>query len=168
MALATASQEVCKKLYSGCAGGRLCNAQRPDTPSSCETFTARRILWATPTAAGPSGDRSFGRLVKEVGQQTCRSADCTQCAQIDDRALAFQTRSSMRAAVEVIIHASRLVHEKENWVAIKVYFHVQLGDSYEAVFSLKFAYRESFTLRYCKHANVSELICQCESQLRSV
>ena len=44
------------------------------------------ILWATPTAAGPSGDRSFGRLVKEVGQQTCRSADCTQCAQIDDRA----------------------------------------------------------------------------------
>ena len=87
-------------------------AQPPDTPSSCETFTARRILWATPTAAGPSGDRSFGRLVKEVGQQTCRSADCTQCAQIDDRALAFQTRSSMRAAVEVIIHASRLVHEK--------------------------------------------------------
>ena len=70
------------------------------------------ILWATPTAAGPSGDRSFGKLVKEVGQQTCRSADRTQCAQINDRALALQTRSSMRAAVEVIIHASRLVREK--------------------------------------------------------
>ena len=69
-------------------------------------------LWATPTAAGPSGDRPFGRLVKEVGQQTCRSADCTQCAQINDRALALQTRSSMQAALEVIIHASRLVHEK--------------------------------------------------------
>ena len=70
------------------------------------------ILWAMPTAAGPSGDRSFGRPVKEVGKQTCRSADWTQCAQINDRALAKQTRSSMRAAVEVIIHASRLVHEK--------------------------------------------------------
>ena len=72
------------------------------------------ILWATPAAAGPSGDMSFGRLVKEVGQQTCRSAACTQCAQINDSALALQTRSSMRAAVEVIIHASRLVHEKES------------------------------------------------------
>ena len=72
----------------------------------------RRILWATPYAAGPSGDRSFGSLVKEVGQQTCRSADWTKCAQINDRALALQTRSSMRAAVEVSIHASRLVHEK--------------------------------------------------------
>ena len=85
---------------------------RHSTRPAAVASTARRILWATPTAAGPSGDRSFGRLVKEVGQQTCRSADCTQCAQIDDRALAFQTRSSMRAAVEVIIHASRLVHEK--------------------------------------------------------
>ena len=116
-------------------------AQRPDTPSSCETFTARRILWATPTAAGPSGDRSFGRLVKKVGQQTCRSADCTQCAQIDDRALAFQTRSSMRAAVEVIIHASRLVHEKRELSCNQSLFSCQLGDSYEAVFSLKIAYR---------------------------
>ena len=124
--------------------------------------TARRIPWATPTAAGRSGDRSFGRLVKEVGQQTCRSADCTQCAQINERALALQTRSSMRAAVEVIIHASRLVHEKRELNCN------QLGDSYEAVFSLKFACRESFTLRYCKHANVSELTCQCVSQLRSV
>ena len=51
---------------------------------------------------------------------------------------------------------------------MKVYFYVQLGDSYEAVFSLKFAYRESFTLGFCKHANVSELTCQCETQLRSV
>ena len=99
----------------------------------------RRSLWL----------QVIGTLVKGVGQQTCRSADCTQCAQIDDRALALQTRSSMRAAVEVIIHASRLVHEKRVGVAIKVYFHVQLGDSYEAVFSLKFAYRESFTLRFC-------------------
>ena len=72
----------------------------------------QRILWATPTAAGPSGDRSFGRLIKEVGKQTCRSADLTQCALINDRALGKQARSSMRAAVEVSIHASGLVHEK--------------------------------------------------------
>ena len=70
------------------------------------------ILWAMPTAAGPFGDRLFGRPVKEVGKQTCRSADWTQCAQINDLASAEQIRSSMRAAVEVIIHASRLVHEK--------------------------------------------------------
>ena len=90
--------------------------QRTATRHAQQLWQAQRggffILWATPTAAGPSGDRSFGRLVKEVGQQTCRSADWTQCAQINDRALAKQTRSSMRAAVEVIIHASRLVHEK--------------------------------------------------------
>ena len=101
-------------------GGACLNAESAESANSEHQFPARpappagvrRIRWAMPTAAGPSGDRSFGRLVKEVGQQTCRSADCTQCAQIDDRALAFQTRSSMRAAVEVIIHASRLVHEK--------------------------------------------------------
>ena len=33
LALATASQEVCTKLYSGCAGGWLSRATRPDTPA---------------------------------------------------------------------------------------------------------------------------------------
>ena len=34
MALATASQEVCKKLYSGCAGGRLCRHSHPTRPAA--------------------------------------------------------------------------------------------------------------------------------------
>ena len=53
----------------------------------------------------------------EVSQRTdyltSNTADWTQCAIVNDRALAKQTRSTMRAAKEVSIHASRLLLSEE-------------------------------------------------------
>ena len=49
----------------------------------CDFMIVRYYIWATPTAAGPSDDRSFGRPVKEVGKQTCRSADWSQWSDIN-------------------------------------------------------------------------------------